>query len=146
MNDVGKRVLDSLREDGVGVVPFAELFDEATWAEVRADAEGFIAETEAAVRELGGDLTQKKFMMRRFWSKKQERNHVFSLQDPWLRAFASPTLLDIVNTYRGEQTKLYYLDNWFTVPFADSTERLASQRWHRDPEDEHVVKDRKSVV
>ena len=48
-------------------------------------------------------------------------------------------ILGIVNAYRDEWTKLYYLDNWFTVPFADTNERLASQRWHRDPEDEHLA-------
>jgi hypothetical protein len=31
------------------------------------------------------------------------------------------------------------VDEWFTVPYPRS-ERIASQQWHRDPEDEHVVK------
>jgi hypothetical protein len=35
---------------------------------------------------------------------------------------------------------LFYVDNWYTVPYPNAGERVASQRWHRDPEDEHVVK------
>jgi hypothetical protein len=35
---------------------------------------------------------------------------------------------------------LYYVDNWFTIPYPTASERTLSQRWHRDPEDEHVVK------
>jgi ectoine hydroxylase-related dioxygenase (phytanoyl-CoA dioxygenase family) len=37
-------------------------------------------------------------------------------------------------------TKLIDLDNWYTVPFGGGHERVASQKWHRDPEDLHVVK------
>ena len=140
MNELQQQIVDSLRTDGVAVASFAELFDEATWAALQADAALFIRETEEAVRRNRDRLEQKKYLMRRFWSKKQEAKHRFPSADPWLCAFASRTMLDVVNAYRGEWTKLYYLDNWFTVPFIDSTERLASQRWHRDPEDEHVVK------
>jgi hypothetical protein len=140
LNDVQKRIVDSLRQDGIGVVPFRELFGDSMWAELEADVAPFVRQTEELVRNEGDTLIQKKYLIRRFWSKKQTEKHRFSFGDPWLRVYASQVVLDIVNTYREQWTKLYYLDNWFTVPFADSTERLASQRWHRDPEDEHVVK------
>src|SRR5262249_6503443 len=32
------------------------------------------------------------------------------------------------------------LDEWYTVPFPAADERVGSQRWHRDPEDQHVLK------
>jgi hypothetical protein len=140
VSDLRRRIVETLRHDGVAVVPFQELFDERAWAELQADVAPFIRETEEVVRHAGDRLQQKKYLMRRFWSKKQEAKHRFRLDDPWLRLFASQTMLEIVNTYRDQWTKLYYVDNWFTVPFINSTERLASQRWHRDPEDEHVVK------
>ena len=59
---------------------------------------------------------------------------------PWLRFATSERLLGVVNSYRGVYTKLVGLDNMYTVPFPDSGKRIASQRWHRDPEDQHVVK------
>jgi hypothetical protein len=49
-------------------------------------------------------------------------------------------LLDVVNSYLGVYAKLVGLDNWYTVAFPEADERVASQRWHRDPEDVHVVK------
>jgi hypothetical protein len=140
MNDVQHRIVDALGTDGVAAVPFTELFGEERWAEVQADVAPFVRETTEWMRAAGDELKQKKYLMRRFWSKKWAEKHRFRLDDPWLRVFASKKMLDVVNAYREEWTKLYYLDNWFTVPFVDSTERVASQRWHRDPEDEHVVK------
>jgi hypothetical protein len=140
VNDVRHGLVDSLRADGIAVAPITQLFDEETWAHLRTDVASFVRETKEWVRTAGDELQQKKYLVRRFWSKKQAAMHRFPLDDPWLRLFASKTMLDVVNAYRGEWTKLYYLDIWFTVPFVDSTERLASQRWHRDPEDQHVVK------
>jgi hypothetical protein len=140
VNEVQQRVVDSLRRDGVATVAFGELFDDSAWVELEADVAPFVRRTEESTRAKPDLLEQKKYLVRRFWSKKQSENHRFSLTDPWLRLYASEVMLDIVNTYREQWTKLYYIDNWFTVPFPESTERLASQRWHRDPEDEHVVK------
>jgi hypothetical protein len=36
--------------------------------------------------------------------------------------------------------KLSYLDLWYTVPQAPGTERAASQLWHRDFDDRHLLK------
>jgi hypothetical protein len=140
VNDLQKRMVATLRTDGVVTVDFRELFGEALWAEVEADVAPFIREIEEVVGSQTARLEQKKYLLRRYWSKKRAKNHRFSPEDVWLRVFASDLLLMVVNTYREERTKLYYVDNWYTVPFPDSDERLASQRWHRDPEDEHVVK------
>ena len=58
----------------------------------------------------------------------------------WLRFAAGDALLDVVNSYRNVKTKLIDVDQWYTIPVADESERHASQQWHRDPEDQHVVK------
>ena len=59
---------------------------------------------------------------------------------PWLRYAAGDPMLGIVNAYRGAQVKLVDFDLWYTIPVGDEAERTASQEWHRDPEDQHVVK------
>ena len=92
------------------------------------------------------DRPKKKndLIVRRFFKKAMmddpETRKTLSLADPWLRIAASELMLDIVNSYREAWTWLYYVDNWFTVPYPSAEKRVASQRWHRDPEDEHVVK------
>ena len=48
LDQVQQRVLDSMRADGIALVPFQELFgDEALWDELRRDIGAFTAHTEA---------------------------------------------------------------------------------------------------
>jgi hypothetical protein len=137
-----QRAADSLRADGIAVLQFSELFDRAFWVELEADIARFVSEKEELLRNLGPKpATKEEFILRRFLSKgKGTAKPIFSLDSPWLRLALSEAILDIVNTYREQLTRLYYLDNWFTVPFAGAAERIASQRWHRDPEEAHVTK------
>ena len=145
MNEVQERVLDSLRRDGIAVLRFQELFGEELWGAAASDIAPFVDEQEQA-RQSAGDKPANKedVIVRRFRREgaegKGKERPTLSLEQPWLRIAASETLVDIVNSYRGRQTKLYYVDNWFTMPFPGADERVASQRWHRDPEEEHVVK------
>jgi hypothetical protein len=52
---------------------------------------------------------------------------------------ASPEILGVVNAYRGTLTRLHDFDHWYTVPNPDAG-RSASQRWHRDGWEDHIVK------
>jgi hypothetical protein len=142
LNEVQQRAVDSLRADGIAVVQFSELFDRAFWAELEADIARFVSEKAELLRTLGPKpATKEEFILRRFYSKgKAAPKPIFSLSSPWLRLALSEAILDVVNTYRDQLTRLYYLDNWFTVPFTGADERIASQRWHRDPEEAHVTK------
>ena len=60
--------------------------------------------------------------------------------DPWLRLGVSDRLLDIVNSYFGLWSKLTYVDLWYTPPAAPGVPRVSSQRWHRDYNDERLIK------
>jgi phytanoyl-CoA dioxygenase PhyH len=141
LNEVQQRAVDSLRTDGIAVVQFSELFDDAFWAELEADIARFVSEKSEMVRNLGPKPAKKEeFIVRRFFTKGEGTKPLFSLDSPWLRLALSESVLDIVNAYREQLTTLYYLDNWFTVPFTGADKRIASQRWHRDPEEAHVTK------
>ena len=140
LNAVQRRMLDALREDGVAVARFAELFDEQLWQQAVADIAPFVHEAEQTVRKLGDHPEEKdQVILRRFFVK-LTNVHRLPLSGPWLRICASVTLLDVVNAYRGDWTWLQYVDNWYTVPYPSAEKRVASQRWHRDPEDEHLIK------
>src|SRR5919201_4094864 len=141
LNERQQRLVDSLRANGVALLRFQELFGEALWREAEADIEPFVRATADATRDAGATPTHKRdVIVRRFEKREGEKRPVLRLNEPWLRFAASETLLDVINAYRGRWTKLFYLDNWYTVPFPGLEERVASQRWHRDPEEEHVVK------
>jgi hypothetical protein len=140
LDDVQQRIVESLHEDGIAVVRFDELFEQSLWQELVADIAPFVHESEEAFRDAGAAPESKdEIIARRFFVRKKGK-HVFPIDGPWLRFAASERLVDIANAYRGLQTKLFYLDNWFTVPYAGADDRIASQRWHRDPDDSHVVK------
>jgi len=148
LNEVQRTAVEALEADGIAVFDFVTLFGEELWRDALADVEPFIRETEEATRNVGEQPRSKdELIVRRLFhspgfrvdGKKPEKPR-FSIREPWLKIAASPLLVDIVNSYRGQLTRLYEVDEWFTVPYPRLGERIASQQWHRDPENEHVVK------
>jgi hypothetical protein len=142
---VQDRALEALRSDGIAVIAFADLFgDPAFWAELEADMQSFVDDTEQALPRLSRDERKeeygKSFLVRRFRTKKGEPRRSLGLDNPWLRLGVSDQLLGLVNAYRGEQVRLHDVDNWYTVPETDVDERVASQQWHRDGWENHIVK------
>ena len=103
----------------------------------------FVAETEALLPSMSHDdrvaAFGKAFLVRRYRVKKGEDRPTFGLDNPWVSMGASPEFLGIVNAYRGEPMRLHDVDNWYTVPDAEAA-RSASQRWHRDGWENHIVK------
>jgi len=137
-----EQVLEAFRRDGIAVARFTDLFG----AELRQDAVADITPFVDSTREQAADLSKQKkakgkdeVIVRRFFSRDGAVPH-YSLSGPWLRIAASDGVLDIVNGYTGQPRKLTYVDNWYTVPYPHATKRVASQRWHRDPDDDHIVK------
>jgi hypothetical protein len=137
LDDTQQRVLETMRQDGIALVPFEELFgDEQLWEALRADIAGFARHTEDNLAELQAKQKKKSYLIRRFLKS----GTPFGLDDRWLRFGLSNRLLDIVNSYRGELTWMIDVDNWYTIPDPNAEDRIASQRWHRDPWDNHIVK------
>ena len=86
---------------------------------------------------------KKKFLIRRYErgkSKLPVEPAILASDGPWLRYAAGDALLGVVNAYRGVMTKLVDFDQWYTLPVGEEGDRVDSQQWHRDPEDQHVVK------
>jgi phytanoyl-CoA dioxygenase PhyH len=137
-----QRVLDGLRNDGIAIVRFTDLFDDSFWNELETDMGRFVEQTEEELRTGFERTTKKDAIIRRRFLDRAEGSEKwrFSLDDVWLRLAASDVMLDIVNSYRGQWARVHYIDNWYTVPYPDADTRTSSQRWHRDPEDAHVVK------
>ena len=140
LSDLQQQILDSLREDGIATVDVRELHGEELWAAALADIAPWVEEQNAQLASLGDKPEGKDdFIVRRYM--RQKPRVPFTLDSPWLRiGGASDAQLGIVNAYRGLQTSLFYMDNWFTQPYSGQDQRIASQRWHRDPEEQHVVK------
>jgi Phytanoyl-CoA dioxygenase (PhyH) len=139
---VQQDILAKLRTDGYAVAPLAKLVPDLTvWAELEAEADGFIRETQAELdreRE-GGESALRRREGKEFVVRKYAYDVQLGLDDPWLRLGLNQRLLDIANTYLGMWTKLEYVDVWYTPPVEDG-DRRSSQRWHRDFNDRHLLK------
>ena len=134
-------VLGQLREEGYAVVPFSRLIPAPeVWAELSADGDRFVAETEAALQAEaeGRESGLRRRAGKEFVIRKYSYADV-SLDDPWLRLGINRRLLDVANAYLGMWSKLEYIDLWYTPP-APGVERVSSQRWHRDFNDRHLLK------
>jgi hypothetical protein len=138
-----QRVLESLRRDGIAMVPFADLIgDEGLWAHLAEEASGFVSRAEERVREREDEDTRKRK------SKVKKGDFIIrasAIQGPFpsralLQYALSDQLIGISNEYLGLRSKLTYVDKWYTVPFPDDARRVKSQRWHRDHIDPHIVK------
>ncbi len=145
LTETQQRVLADLERDGISIVSFDELFeDPGLWAEMKADMDAFVESAEAQIasgeRQWG---KKEEYLIRRYPRKGKlpVDPAVLPANGHWLRYAAGDALLSVVNSYRGGMTKLIDFDQWYTIPFeSEDHERVASQQWHRDPEDQHVVK------
>jgi hypothetical protein len=142
LDAVQQRVLAQLREDGYASLPFSELVpDSSVWAELEADAQRFVTDTESGLarEQEGGEAALRRREGKEFLVRKYSRNEHLGSEDPWLRLGINPRLLDLANAYLEMWSKLEYVDVWYTAP-AGTDERRASQRWHRDFNDRHLLK------
>jgi hypothetical protein len=147
LDQIQGRIVDDLNRQGYAVVSVSELFSPEAWDELAADAAIFSREMiellaggtapdprKAKPAKPGKPKKEKAFLGRRY------KRDPLTLDSPWLRMAASDRLLDIVNTYLGMWTKLSYADQWYSPPRGSEADRVGSMRWHRDYNDQHLVK------
>jgi hypothetical protein len=143
-----QEIVDSLRAEGLAVVPFSKLFEDALWNDLAGSSAEFARKIESDLREEEENPSEAVLKARAKGSKKQYLRRSYAPgpvelppDNPWLRLGISARMLDIVNTYVELWSKLSYVDQWYTVPMMDAeSDRIASQRWHRDYNDQYLVK------
>lgn len=137
LDDDQREIVEELRAQGLCVVPFTRLFSEGLWEELATDAGVFTREMErqsANGSEPEPVGSEKKPFGRRYAGRG------LTLDSPWLRLAASSRMLDIVNSYLGMWSKLSHADQWYSPPRGSEADRVGSMRWHRDYNDQHLVK------
>jgi ectoine hydroxylase-related dioxygenase (phytanoyl-CoA dioxygenase family) len=142
LDAVQSSVVERLREEGYATLPFSELVpDAALWRELEADADAFVAETEAglASERDGGEAALRRRAGKEFVVRKYSYGAELGPRDPWLRVGMNQRLLDVANEYLQMWSKLEYVDVWYTTP-GGTDGRKSSQRWHRDFNDRHLLK------
>jgi hypothetical protein len=127
------RVVNEVHEQGYSVLPFTELFPEPVWEDVSAEGDAFVQATEQGDLQAGG--RGKDFLVRRY-----DEHSTVPLDNPWLSVCLSRKMLDVANEYLQLWSKLEYVDLWYSIPVGADAERKASQIWHRDFNDRHLLK------
>jgi ectoine hydroxylase-related dioxygenase (phytanoyl-CoA dioxygenase family) len=138
LDDQQQRVVSDLAEQGYSVVSFSELFSAEELAAIDAQAVRFAEDTAAGLAGDGEQLRVREG--KEFVVRLHSYDSEVGLDDPWFRVCTSRRMLDIANSYVGMRTKLEYVDMWYSVPQPETSERVASQRWHRDFNDRRLVK------
>jgi hypothetical protein len=143
LTPVQERALESLRRDGMAMVPFSDLIgDHRLWAELAEDVRGFASMAEERLRDRedhGARAAKAKVKKTDFIIRASAIQG--PAPSPVLLGYAlSDQLLGISNAYLGLRSKLTYVDSWYTVPTREDASRVKSQRWHRDHIDPHIVK------
>jgi hypothetical protein len=143
-----QEVIGGLEERGLSIIPLTEFFpdaDQELWSTLRARGDAFIERVEAerakrAAKE--AKKGRKKGLGKGDYIMRLLGKDVPTLpaDDPWLQLGISDHMLDVVNSYFGLWSKLTYVDLWYTPPAEPGVERVSSQRWHRDYNDERLVK------
>ena len=142
LDDSQRRVVQELDESGFSVLPFSQLFPESAWQAIEGEAATFVEETETGLAQeaSGGEGDLRRRAGKDFLVRKYDVSGVVGLDNPWLSACMSRKLLDIANEYLQLWSKLEYIDVWYSIPVGVDAERRASQRWHRDFDDRHLLK------
>lgn len=138
LDNTQRRVVQELHDAGFSLVTFADLFPGDVWQAVEGEANDFV---EATRRGLAGEDTElRRREGKEFLVRKYDVGGVVSLDNPWLSVSISRRMLDIANEYLQLWSKLEYIDLWYSLPVGEGAERKASQNWHRDFDDSHLLK------
>ncbi|SRR5581483_6770830 len=133
LDDTQRRIVEQLHEQGFALVAAADLLSPAEWQAVQEEGEAFVEATERG--DLRAGVRGKDFLVRKY-----DVRGVVPLDNPWLAACAGRRMLDIASEYLQLWPKLEYVDLWYSLPLGDNAERRASQIWHRDFDDSHLLK------
>jgi hypothetical protein len=137
LDDRQGEIVAELRTNGLCVVPFTKLFSGGLWDELATDAGTFTREMER--RSPNGSEPERLGSEKKPFGRRYARSGL-TLDSPWLRLAASSRMLDIVNSYLGMWSKLSHADQWYSPPLGTEADRVGSMRWHRDYNDQHLVK------
>jgi Phytanoyl-CoA dioxygenase (PhyH) len=141
LNACQRRVVDDLMRGGIAFAHVDELVgDRELQRELGAMVDAFVKSD--SVRNLvqrrrtaSNMPVAKEYLVRLF-----PKEATISGGHPLLRFGIHSRMLDAVNSYLQLWSRLNYTDVWYTMELNPAHPRVGSQRWHRDPEDETMVK------
>jgi hypothetical protein len=138
---VQRQIVKDLSEQGIAFSSFDKLFaDHERWKELVNAVDSFSdgEKVRAGIRDYQAhfqNADRKEYVIKQY-----PKYATVSPNDVLLELGLDARMLDVVNSYLGLWAKLIHLDLWYTIPLAADRPAVASQCWHRDPEDEKLIK------
>jgi hypothetical protein len=122
-----ERITADLQRDGIAYTHLDELFP----------GKAVLKELQDYIAPLLSSATAKtdKTFFKQMWPVVPE----LDFSNPFVRRILDITVVQITNAYMQMYSTFYYLALNVTAPVGDAAP-VASQRWHRDPEDKRMLK------
>jgi hypothetical protein len=140
LSPVQERAVRELRQHGITVLNFGELFPEQALADYCALGERVVQQphNRQAIADQRTKMSEKVHDRQKYYFLSLWEKGVLDLGNPFVRFSLSDEILGIVNGYLEMSARLINVDLWYHLPMRGPN--LASQNWHRDPTDRKVLK------
>jgi Phytanoyl-CoA dioxygenase (PhyH) len=139
LNAVQQQILDELRQEGISIIRFHDLFPSRNLSELQELAEKYLKRSINqdkinAIRTGIRPAKAGKFYLVRLLGDRPKLDQ----QDKFVEITLSDEVLRIVCAYLAMFSRIVDIDLWCNVP-TDGPDTY-SQAWHRDPDDRKLVK------
>lgn len=138
-----KKLVEDLRRDGIAITHADKILPPGVFAELqkyamdRWDQQEVQERYERRHEAMKGDkLMNKSFFLVDLWKGEQ----VLDLNNPFTKFSLSSPVLNVIHSYMNMWMKFTDWRLQVTVPMPEGMRSYASQDWHRDPEDQQLVK------
>jgi hypothetical protein len=141
LTPVQERVLGELKQRGVSIVGFNELFGEETLLpKLTAAVDAWLQspEVQAKERAYAEDFENARF--KDYLVQQNEPGAQLSWDDTWLKLGISDEIMNIGNSYLGMTARIHHINLWDSIALENDRPDLGAQRWHRDPADIKLLK------
>ncbi len=127
-DEVQKRLIAELKENGIAITHLDELFPgQDLLPKLQAYSQGLMVSG------------QKREKGKTYIIDLMEKMTTVDLNNPFLKLALSPKVVAIANGYMDMYSKFFMQSLILVAPVGDATP-ISSQRWHRDPEDKKLCK------
>ena len=135
LNNTEQRIRADLLTKGIAIAHWRELFGDTSFQELKTYAESLRKEKAGQRNGETSAKLSKPFLENLFLP-----SPMINFENPFHRFALAPSVISVVNAYLGVCAKLYYVTLNITIPVGENGAAVASQRWHRDPEDRRMCK------
>lgn len=138
LTDTEHRIVNELSQHGIAITTLKELFPQSEG--VLSDLQAFADMRRRAYERDAPESNFEKAAFVRFLFGGGGAEPEIRLDEPGIREFLSQPVLNIAGMHFGSAAKFVRFSLQSTVSQRPGTERKASQRWHRDPDDRRIFK------